>query len=103
MASPDRLSWPPFWLPSERMAVLGWFNVVNRIAQSLSSMVTGVLADKKLFWVACLSAGFLKVVYDLGLLVLFKNHEVSSGSLDGEDEKVIYLSQAFSKTMTTRI
>ena len=39
-------------LPSERTAILGWFNVVKSIAQSLSPVVTGVLADKRLFWVA---------------------------------------------------
>ena len=61
-------------LPGERTAVMGWLNVVKSTAQSVSPMLTGVLADKKLFWVAFLCAGTLKACYDVGLLVLFRNH-----------------------------
>lgn len=62
-------------LPGERTAIMGLVNVVKSTAQSLSPTLTGLLADKKLFWVAFVCAGTLKAAYDLGMLALFKNHE----------------------------
>jgi MFS family permease len=62
-------------LPGERTAIMGLVNVVKSTAQSLSPTLTGLLADKKLFWVAFVCAGSLKASYDLGMLALFKNHE----------------------------
>ncbi|OIW24850.1 MFS general substrate transporter [Coniochaeta ligniaria NRRL 30616] len=62
-------------LPGERTAIMGLVNVVKSTAQSLSPTLTGLLADKKLFWVAFVCAGTLKASYDLGMLALFKNHE----------------------------
>lgn len=62
-------------LPGERTAIMGLVNVVKTTAQSLSPTLTGLLADKKLFWVAFVCAGTLKACYDLGMLALFKNHE----------------------------
>ncbi|KAB5542855.1 major facilitator superfamily domain-containing protein [Coniochaeta sp. 2T2.1] len=62
-------------LPGERTAIMGLVNVVKSTAQSLSPTLTGLLADRKLFWVAFVCAGALKAMYDLGMLALFKNHE----------------------------
>jgi MFS-type transporter involved in bile tolerance (Atg22 family) len=62
-------------LPGERTAIMGLVNVVKSTAQSLSPTLTGLLADRKLFWVAFVCAGALKACYDIGMLVLFKNHE----------------------------
>lgn len=62
-------------LPGERTAIMGLVNVVKSTAQSVSPTLTGLLADKKLFWVAFVCAGTLKASYDLGMLALFKNHE----------------------------
>ena len=62
-------------LPGERTAIMGLVNVVKSTAQCLSPTLTGLLADRKLFWVAFVCAGGLKAVYDLGMLALFKNHE----------------------------
>jgi MFS family permease len=62
-------------LPSERTAVMGLTNIVKTTAQSLGPFITGVLADRKLFWVSFVCAGSLKATYDLGMLALFKNHE----------------------------
>lgn len=69
-------------LPNERTAVMGWFNVVKSTAQTLSPTLTGLLADRKLFWVAFVCAGTLKACYDLGLLALFKSHERESAEGD---------------------
>ncbi|KHN96187.1 Major facilitator superfamily domain, general substrate transporter [Metarhizium album ARSEF 1941] len=63
------------FLPSERTAVMGLVNVVKTSAQSLGPLITGVLANHHLFWVSFVCAGSLKVCYDLGLLVVFKERE----------------------------
>jgi MFS family permease len=62
-------------LPEERTAIMGLVNVVKTMAQSLGPTLTGLLADRNLFWVAFVCAGSLKACYDLGLLAVFKNHE----------------------------
>lgn len=62
-------------LPTERTAVMGILNVVKTAAQSLGPSVTGVLVKQNLFWVVFVSAGSCKAVYDLGILIMFKNHK----------------------------
>ncbi len=62
-------------LPQERTAMMGVINVVKTMAQSLGPLITGLLADRDLFWVSFVCAGALKATYDLGLLAVFKNHE----------------------------
>lgn len=62
-------------LPTERTAVMGIINVVKTASQSMGPFVTGTLITKKLFWVAFVVAGSLKVTYDLGVLIMFKNHK----------------------------
>jgi MFS family permease len=62
-------------LPEERTAVMGLINVVKSTGMSIGPLLTGVLVDRGLFWVAFVCAGSLKATYDLGLLAVFKNHE----------------------------
>ena len=62
-------------LPSERTVAMGIVIVVKASSRSLGPVVTGVLAGAHLFWVAFVVAGCMKVVYDLGLLVVFVNHK----------------------------
>ena len=67
-------------IPSEeRTAVMGAANVVKTVSQSLGPLLTGFLADRKLFWVAFLGSGCSKALYDIGLLSMFKNKEKNSG------------------------
>ncbi|EHK42894.1 hypothetical protein TRIATDRAFT_224933 [Trichoderma atroviride IMI 206040] len=61
--------------PSERTAIMGIINVCKTVGTSLGPLLTGTLADHGLFWVAFVTAGCLKVSYDLGILAVFKNHE----------------------------
>lgn len=61
--------------PEERTAVMGTVNVIKTIAQSLGPLLTGILADRNLLWVAFVCCGGLKASYDIGLLALFKNKE----------------------------
>jgi MFS family permease len=62
-------------LPGERTAIMGAINVVKTTAQSLGPLITGVLADRGLFWVAFLAAGSLKATYDLGMLAVFAGYQ----------------------------
>ena len=62
-------------LPNERTAVMGFINVVKTFAQSLGPFITGLLAGRKLFWVAFLLAGSMKAAYDLGMLAVFAGHK----------------------------
>ncbi|KAL7919553.1 major facilitator superfamily domain-containing protein [Trichoderma austrokoningii] len=61
--------------PSERTAMMGVINVCKTVGASLGPLLTGTLADDGLFWVAFVTAGSLKVGYDLGILAVFDNHE----------------------------
>jgi MFS family permease len=62
-------------LPNERTSIMGAINVVKTLAQSVGPILTGVLVEKNLFWVAFLIAGALKATYDLSLLAVFANHQ----------------------------
>ena len=58
-------------LPSERTAIMGTVNVVKTCAQSLSPLLTGILAERDLFWLAFVLAGTLKAIYDISILIVF--------------------------------
>ena len=62
-------------LPHERTAVMGTINLVKTVAQTLGPLITGLLYDRKLYWVAFLVAGSLKACYDLGMLAVFVGHK----------------------------
>lgn len=62
-------------LPDERTAVMGLINVVKTSAQSLGPILTGILASHQLIWVAFVTAGTLKIIYDLGMLAMFAGHK----------------------------
>lgn len=54
---------------------MGAINVVKTCSQSLGPMITGILAQKGLFWIAFVAAGSLKATYDLGMLAVFAGHK----------------------------
>lgn len=62
-------------LPNERTSVLGLINVVKTLTQCLSPLVTGFLAERGLIGWSFVLAGACKVVYDLGILVMFAGHK----------------------------
>ena len=62
-------------LPSERTVTMGIVNIVKTSSQSISPVVTGALAGAYLFWIAFVVAGGMKVLYNLGILVIFVNHK----------------------------
>ena len=54
---------------------MGTVNVVKTCAQSLSPFLTGILAERELFWLAFVLAGTLKAVYDISILMVFLGHK----------------------------
>lgn len=65
------------FLPAERTAVMGTINLVKTLGQAAGPLVTGFLMQRKKWWIAFVLAAALKVVYDIGLLVMFVNTKVA--------------------------
>lgn len=62
-------------LPEERTAVMGTVNVVKTLSQSVGPYITGAFAQRRLFWLAFILAGGLKLLYDLLILALFLGYK----------------------------
>jgi sugar phosphate permease len=62
-------------LPHERTVTIGIVNIARTTSQAFGPVVAGTLYGEKLYWVAFLAAGSLKVMYDLGLLLLFRGRQ----------------------------
>ena len=54
---------------------MGLINVTKTAAQSVGPAITGILADHNLFWLIFVLAAAGKIMYDIGLLILFQNYE----------------------------
>lgn len=59
------------FLPRERTQVLGTLNFVRTLGACLGPMVTGAVWSKEKWWIPFELAAGLKVIYDIGLLVMF--------------------------------
>ncbi|KAF2736627.1 major facilitator superfamily MFS_1 [Polyplosphaeria fusca] len=59
--------------PEERTAVMGITSMARILAMSVGPSITGLLAGSDQFWAAFLGTGIARVVYDVGLWVLFIN------------------------------
>ena len=70
--------------PNERTATMGVINVVKTASQSIGPLITGLLVEKNLFWVAFVMAGSLKASYDIGMLVLFVGHKPQEERLEDQ-------------------
>lgn len=65
-------------LPNDqRTAIMGAINVVKTCTQSLGPLLTGVLAEKRVFGLSFIIAGSLKAVYDVGMLICFAGRDPS--------------------------
>jgi MFS family permease len=62
--------------PEERTAVMGITSMVRTLAMSFGPTITGLLSGNDTFWVAFLATSICRVIYDLGLWVLFVNVKV---------------------------
>ena len=77
--------------PGERTAVMGITSMVRTLAMSLGPSITGLLSGNDQFWVAFLATSICRIVYDLGLWVLFVNVKVDrdvgrEDDVDGAEE-----------------
>lgn len=61
--------------PHERTAVMGLFNITKTSTMTLGPLITGILANNNLLWVAFVIAGTAKATYDLGMLAVFAGHK----------------------------
>jgi MFS family permease len=59
------------FLPRERTQVLGTLNFVRTLGACLGPIVTGMLWTKERWWVPFELAASLKIIYDIGLLIMF--------------------------------
>jgi MFS family permease len=71
-------------LPGERTAVMGAVNVVKTLSQSVGPAVTGVFAERSLFWMAFVVAGALKLLYDVLILAMFLGHRTPEDRAEEE-------------------
>jgi sugar phosphate permease len=71
--------------PHERTAMMGFIFMARSASSSGGPILTGVLAQRGLLWVAFVLAGALMCVYDLGILMAFWRH--GSPGDNGEDQK----------------
>ena len=62
-------------LPGERTAVMGAVNTVKTLSQSVGPVVTGAFAERSLFWAAFVTAGALKLAYDVLILGMFLGYK----------------------------
>ena len=75
------------FLPSERTIAMGVLNVVKTTSQSLGPVVTGALSAANRFWIAFAVAGGLKVLYDLGIFVMFVNYKTRDDELEESNQQ----------------
>jgi MFS family permease len=59
--------------PDERTAVNGITSTLRALASTIGPYATGVLAGGGKFWIAFVVAGSLRLVYDVGVFVMFIN------------------------------
>lgn len=62
--------------PEERTGVMGITSMLRTLAMSFGPTITGLLAGNDRFWMAFLATGICRVVYDVGLWILFVNVKV---------------------------
>ncbi|XP_014558461.1 hypothetical protein COCVIDRAFT_36225 [Bipolaris victoriae FI3] len=71
--------------PEERTGAMGITSMVRTLAMSVGPSITGLLAGSDNFWVAFLASGTCRIIYDIGLWILFVNVKVEQGA-GKEDE-----------------
>ena len=61
------------FLPEERTAVMGTINLCKTLAAAGGPLVTGYFHDKKMWHATFVTAGLIKILYDIGLVAMFLN------------------------------
>ncbi|KIW34980.1 hypothetical protein, variant 2 [Cladophialophora immunda] len=83
------------FLPRERTQVMGTLNFVRTLAASLGPVVTGLVWSKQRWWIPFEIAAFLKICYDVGLLIMLlktplpeEHRRAVGGPVDGEGQQM---------------
>lgn len=72
--------------PEERTGAMGITSMVRTLAMSVGPSITGLLSGHNIFWVAFLATGTCRIIYDLGLWVLFSTVKVDNRPTASEDD-----------------
>jgi MFS family permease len=64
--------------PEERTGVMGITSMLRTLSMSMGPSITGFLAGSDNFWVAFLVTGICRIIYDVGLWILFVNVKVEN-------------------------
>ncbi|KAL1609250.1 hypothetical protein SLS59_001614 [Nothophoma quercina] len=72
--------------PEERTGAMGITSMVRTLAMSVGPSITGLLSGNNMFWIAFLATGTCRIIYDLGLWVLFSTVKVDNKPAEREDD-----------------
>jgi MFS family permease len=72
--------------PEERTGVMGITSMLRTLSSSVGPSITGLLAGNDQFWVAFVVTGICRIIYDVGLWILFVNVKVEKDA--GIDDDV---------------
>ncbi|KAH7251246.1 major facilitator superfamily domain-containing protein [Fusarium tricinctum] len=64
--------------PEERTAVMGITATLRTLAMATGPSLTGGLAESGKFWIAFVVGGVLRIMYDLGLWLMFVNMKINT-------------------------
>jgi MFS family permease len=71
--------------PEERTGVMGITSMLRTLSSSMGPSITGLLAGSDNFWVAFLVTGICRIIYDVGLWILFVNVKVGKDTGKEDD------------------
>ena len=71
--------------PEERTGTMGITSMVGTLAMSIGPSITGLLSGNNVFWIAFLATGTCRIIYDLGLWVLFSTVKVDNKPAEREE------------------
>ncbi|KAM0345028.1 hypothetical protein ACHAPU_006914 [Fusarium lateritium] len=71
--------------PEERTAVMGITSTLRTLAMATGPSLTGGLAESGKFWIAFVVGGILRIMYDLGLWLMFVNMKIGSHEIHQEE------------------
>lgn len=73
--------------PEERTAVMGIVSMVRTLASAVGPSITGIFAERSLFWLAFVLAGTLRIIYDIGLFVACINMKLYQHERNDNNDK----------------
>lgn len=74
--------------PEERVSVMGTLNLVRTVASAGAPLLTGYFHDKKWWFATFYASAALRILYDIGLLVMFYKTKLPERGRDGQVRQV---------------